>query len=66
MISFKEGEKFAEAESINFFETSALSLKNIKECFNYIISQILIKSGIVLEQSNFLNNKESNKKCVIY
>lgn len=65
-ISFKEGKEFAEAQSMHFFETSALSPKNIEECFNYIINERLMKYGITINPNDFSNNKESNKKCLIY
>ena len=41
MVSFEEGNNFAKSKEMSYFETSAITMKNINEAFDKMINYIL-------------------------
>ena len=41
MVSFEEGNNFAKSKEMSYFETSAITMKNINEAFDKMINYTL-------------------------
>lgn len=62
-VSYEEGLDFANSFDLDYYETSAKTKTNIKECFDNLITEIL-KTGELENTKNPNKKKEDDKKPI--
>lgn len=73
-VAYKEGEMFAEKNSMHFVEVSCETNKNINESFEFLINECIIQNSISVNedgkvevnQATIKDNKKKKKDCIIF
>ena len=68
LVSTDEGQKYANTNNMDFYETSAKNETHISECFSDIIKRIINEHDFVDDINHYYNPEntfESKSKCCI-
>ena len=68
MVSFEEGNNFAKSKEMSYFETSAITMKNINEAFDKMINYTLesLKDDMSSRRPSKVNMSKILNKFISY